>query len=245
MAYRDITQGVYDRLLESYRERPGNVARAARHAGCAEPTAKRGWERGWAPRVTWARAIKTVLREEQESARAAQRRAEDALRAAAQSEREAARADAVKALAQEGQMLAAGRVNVLSILASATQMLPSLRKITEEANRQLADAKTPLDPKLALRLVRDFGLTCRHLVEASNRLIEAERRHKGEPSTVVGIEHSGSLTLEEAAREIEEASALWALAKERGLVSDPVPTDLGAEVGSPGGRNGSNGAGVH
>jgi hypothetical protein len=223
MAFRQISRELYDNLLRGYREMPGNFANAARAAGCRYPMAKRGWELGWSPRIPWARPIKTVLREEQEAARAEQRRLELLEKDKSAEERDRARQDSVKAMAQEGQMLAAGRANVLSTLASATQALPAVKKLLSDLNAALVDPNAvKLTPMAAVKLFREFGLGVRYLVEASNRLIEAERTSKGEPSRIIGLEVDGTLSLEDAQREIEEVSALYELAQQRGLVGKIV-----------------------
>jgi hypothetical protein len=225
MAYRPITRETYEKLLQAYREFPGNGRNAGRVAGCTAGMARKGWEFGWSPRVPWARPIHTVLKEEQQAARAEQRRQELAARDAAQEERDMARKDAVRALAQEGQMLAAGRANVLAILASATQVLPGVRKLMADL---LVDIQSGVisTPAQRMSMFRNFSLGIKYLVEATDRLVEGERRSKGEPTSVIGLEVDGTMTLEEAQREVEEVSALFKLAQERGLIGKP-----GAVVG--------------
>jgi hypothetical protein len=243
MAFRHITRELYDNLLRGFREIPGNASHAGRVAGCDQRMARRGWEEGWSPRMPWARAIKTVLREEQEAARKEQRRIEQQAKDASHEERARTKQDAVRALAQEGQMLAAGRANVLSTLASATQALPAVKKMLADLNTNLLDPKLKLEPRASVRMFREFGLGVRYLVEASNRLIEAERTHNGEPARIIGIDGGASMSLEEAQETIEEVTALYALARDRGLLEvrvDPEKEEAGAQ------DNGGNGNGeVH
>ena len=62
MARCRLTLEQYRRLLEAFREEPGNAARAARIAEVDPRTALRAWHRGWiAP--PWARCIEQVVDE--------------------------------------------------------------------------------------------------------------------------------------------------------------------------------------
>lgn len=64
-----ITREKYDKLLEAYRDQPGNASTAARSAGVTRKTATRAWRTGW-PKRKWP-PIRTVLEEEVRLARAA------------------------------------------------------------------------------------------------------------------------------------------------------------------------------
>jgi hypothetical protein len=240
VARRPITNDLYDALLRAFRDKPANFTNAGRLAGCCVRMAKRGWYDGWVPRLPWAIPIEVALRQEQEAARAEQRRREEADRQAAQDERDKARQDAVKALATEGQLLHAGRTNVLAALASASQLVPAFRKLLAEANAAMADPAFKAEPGKTLKMFKEFSHSVRMLVESSDRLIEAERRHKGEPTAVIGLD-VGGMSLKEAAQTVEETTALFELARRRGLLEPDLgkngsgEQDKGDEPGSDSG----------
>jgi len=218
MSRRAVTREFYDALVAAFRASPGHFTAASRQACCEPRTAKRGWELGWVPRLQWARPIRDVLEDEKLAARAEQRRVEEEDRKAAQVERDKVRQDAVKALAQEGQMLAAARANVLAELASATQALPAMRKLIEHARDAMLDPTYKPTPAQSIKLFREFNLGIRYMVDATDRLIEAERRAKGEPTAVLGIVGAdGEMSFEDAKQTIEHVTGLYELARERGL----------------------------
>lgn len=238
--YHPITMSRYNLLLEAYRECPGNASYAMRKAVCGRPMAGRAWYPGWTDKFSWARPIRDVLAEEREAARAEQSRQDRVAREVADIERDKTRQDAVKTLVQEGQMLAAGRANVLAELASATQALPAMKKIIEQVRDGILSGAA-MTPTQGVRLFREFNLAIRYMVEAADRLIEAERRSKGEPSTIIGISAGDTMSVEDAQREMEEVTALYALAKERGLVGDVQVQPAASPNGGAG--EGSNGGG--
>ena len=221
MAFRHLTREMYDALLIAYREVPGNAARAARIANCDSRTARKMWEEGNS-KLPWARPIRQALLDEAEAARAAQRKAELAQLDEAKNERDKVRQDAVKALAQEGQMLAAGRANALGVLASLTQLLPSVRKVAQQLNDRIANGD-PLEVSQGMKFLDRFTSTFSRAADAADKLIEAERRHKGEPTQVIGLEVEQGTDLEQARETLDEVTSLWALARQRGLVADPKP----------------------
>jgi len=235
MSYRPITPDIYENLLKAFREDPGNASHAAKRAGCDRRMAARGWAQGWTPHKPWARSIKLVLEEEQQAVRAEQRRLEEEQRNAGKLERERARQDSISALAQEGQMIKAGRITVLNGLATIASMLPAIKAIADKLSADVQAGHVPA-PAVSMRLLRDFSTVVGRLVTASQQLVEAERASKGEPSKVIGlVDATGAMSVDDAVREIQEATALMNLAKARGLI-----TDDGAP---PAGSNGSNGNG--
>ncbi len=239
MANRAVTHELYDAMLQAFRELPGNATAAARRVGCDQRMAMRGWQRGWTPRIPWARAMKLVLEEEREAARAYQRKLEEDARNHTAQERERARQDSIAALAQEGQMIKAGRITVLNGLATIASMLPAIKAIADKLSSDVAQGLIPA-PIVSMRLLRDFSTVVGRLVLASQQLVQAERESKGEPSKIIGlVDATGGMNVEEALAEIKEVTELYALAKERGLVGD-LPTGDGGD-----GENSSGSGGVH
>ncbi len=223
MAHKTVvTREFYDNLVNAFRNEPGNASHAARKAGCDRRMAQRGFDRGWSPAIAWARPIRQVLEEDKEAARSAQRKLEEEHHRMASNEREKARADSVAALAQEGQMIKAGRVTTLNALVTVAGLLPAIKSLADALTADVAAGVT-ISPGMKMRVIKDFSSVVRQLVSASNELVVAERASKGEPSKIIGIDiNSATMTVDEAVREIKEVTELYALAKERGLVDDPA-----------------------
>lgn len=226
---RLITPALYAALLEAYRLDPGNYASAARAAGVGRDFARRAWEAGWTDRYAWAKPIQWILETDGERARAEEtKRLNDLTKSREETfslERSLAKDDAVQALAQEGQLLKVGRVNVLAGLINAADMIPATKRIVSQLLKRIEDSKT-IDFDDGLRVLRDFSTIVKNLVQTAQLLVEAERQSKGEPSKVIGLEVDGTITVEDAMREIEEVTSLYQLAKERGLLArDPMVRD--------------------
>ena len=77
MARRNLDEGVYSRLCEAYRIKPGNHSHAGIYASVDRQTAKVAWEKGWVRHFKdgrtikpWAHPIKDVIDDEANRARA-------------------------------------------------------------------------------------------------------------------------------------------------------------------------------
>lgn len=217
---RSKPQEIYDSLMESFREAPGNVSRAARHAECDRRTARRAWEEGWPD--AGLRSCKVVVEEEQAEARARLKdlRAEELAEIAREKERRqeladrAAREDAVTSRLEEAQTVRAARHNAMALLVTTQRMLRAGNKLAEKVETSLAEAV--VKPATAVSLFREMATTARAANETAKLAIAMERVLLGDPEKVV--EHRHTMDLGAAEREIEAANRALVRARDRGLL---------------------------
>lgn len=167
--------------------------------------AARGWEFGWLRQYSWARPIEIVLAEEKLAARAEIERQQAEIRKKTDEEREQARQNAVKARAQEGQMVQLSRTTSLQAAGLATQLMANARAIAGVAGKKILDgiftAGDPKQPPLAdplyspqemMEFVEQIADLGKVTVALSHEVMEMERLHLGDPSVVIGLEVGGS-----------------------------------------------------
>lgn len=233
MARRVITHEMYDAMLQAFREQPGNASYAARAASCERRMAARAWEKGW-PAQPWARPIRDVLTQERIQAKARQFKEQEQAAKREQELREKAKQEAIDALAAEGQMLKLGRSSVTSALAAAGILWPAIRRVAEELRVGIEAGTAKLTDSQKMAFIKSYTWVVNIGASAASTLIEAERRHQGEPTEVV--QHTLSTedpqSLKEAMEELERVQEILRLAKENGLdlgLNDPP----GALSGTP------------
>jgi hypothetical protein len=127
---------LYQRLLDAFRSEPANIHKAAQTAGCTWKTANRMWVTG--SKRFQLPAISTIIREEQEKARAmieAERLAKAAER---RREIEASSEQAVQARKQEGQMTTMVRSQTLAALTSVSVFAKEARGLAEAIQGQVS-----------------------------------------------------------------------------------------------------------
>ena len=189
MAYRVMTQDLYDSLVLAYREKPGNHSNAGRVAGCDRRMAKRAWDSGWT-RLPWAKPIQALLRDEQIRARAAiqKDRREEYMRE--EQLRADAAAEAADARAQEGKLVKTSRGSALALLGQTVRALraaqPFIRSL-ENAGANAAD----MPPEQALRILDRISRMTANAIQVSKDVMKLERMHLGEPDKVIGVKLQG------------------------------------------------------
>lgn len=201
MARRALTQELYDRLIDGFRQAPGNASHAARIAGCDRRMAARGWEQGWLNQVTWARPIREVIKGEMESARAERLRLQEQEREQQNQERQKARQDSVKAAAEEAQAAAIARANGIAVGGIIQGLLRGLIPLTRRIQDNLATED--LKPREIAKMLGDAAFIVRHGNEAIKTAFELERIRLGEPTSVIGVQsHLDDVSAEEAVEEL-------------------------------------------
>lgn len=216
MARRAVTRELYDALVAGFREAPGNYAFAARKAGCESRMAKRGWHIGWTDQLVWAVAISQVLQQEKEEARVRMMQEQEKLNAQAAAERQKARNEAIEGYAQEGQAIRVLRGASLQLSVAMVKLAPAVDACATELKRVLLDIAqksqagtgTQMDPSEMTKTLAIVGRTMKYAAEVSQQVMEMERLHLGEPQKVIGVDvkEAEQWTVEEALREIDEAS---------------------------------------
>jgi hypothetical protein len=239
MGGQRIDDDKYTKMLEAYREQPGNYTRCAARTGNNRATTKKAWEIGWPDRGF--RPLKDVIFEEQQAARArlaTLREAEIQKLAQQQAGRDQmdrvrAEDDAIQSRVEEARMVRAARHTSIALMASVQQILKGAVKLAQRVEEELS-IHQPKDPKSALRLFREIATTTRNAVEAAKLSQAMERSLAGEPEKYIGIQHDVSLS--EAASEVEKAQRAMRRIRRKGGIIDvesesvPVEDDYTAAV---------------
>lgn len=241
MANRQITHAIYNALVVAYREQPEGHKLAAERAGVNWRTARRGWERGWAPRLPWAPAIKDVVANEQKEARArlvikqaqqAQAEVQAAVTTPAAIQAKA-REDALDSRVQEAKLVRASRENTLVLLGLTQPVLKGLRGVAARIEDLLASSK-PTSGQ-ALDIYDKLSSIMLRTNEAAKLALQMERLLIGAPTEILGV---AGVSDEDAERELKRTLALFEEARKLGV----VPSGEGIADDSEG-SNGSGGNG--
>jgi len=196
----------YDAMLASYRKRPAAFTDAARAADVSVWIARRAWNEGWPPDYP---SLRTVLEEERvavlaqmharELAAADAARKQKAREDAAREER--AKTAALKAHEEELQMIQFARANVLLGYNANTKVLTGVQDVVEGI---IGKQKTNMTFRELLSLLRNTAMSNKVTVEAAQMVMQMERLHLGQPTTILGVANSGlPRTREEVYAELE------------------------------------------
>lgn len=218
MAGAAKTRERYGKLLAGYRESPGNHAATASFVGCDWRTAKRAWELGW-PKYPWARPIRDVLREEEESARKRAAALEQELSEREREHSDAAREEYIEARAQEQQLLKVARHDVMTALASCAKLSNAVQLLADHISTKLQQGLAHLPADKALRLLRDYVRVTKDAVLAADAVVKLSRLERGQATQVHGFADE-ELSLEDALHELDRADEL------RGLLAARAPAAL-------------------
>lgn len=187
MAKRAYTQHLYDRLVEGFREKPGNASHAGRHAGCDYRCAQRAWESGW-PRKPWAIPIRQYLEQEKEAIRAERARAIEERARIDEEQREKQRQDAIDAQTQEALATRASRINAIALSNMISKLLPALIQVSENISKGIKDGTYTFTPQQALKIMGTASYVVRQANEAVRLALEIERVRVGDPNDAFKVE---------------------------------------------------------
>jgi hypothetical protein len=212
MAKPNTIKGRYNRVLEAYREDPSHPYTVARRAEVDPRTAIKAWELGWPKKGL--EPIRTVFAREQQKARAEILAKQATNKAVLLKEREDAVAQAAKARAEEGQMVAWARGSALQAMTVAVSLAVSARKLAGQVKQQI-DALAELAPGDPSYLTASQGLTTLQRIadllakidSVAATSMQMERLHLGQPTNITAnvITSQTEMTIEEAAARIEMA----------------------------------------
>lgn len=184
-----ITREFYEKLLNAFRESPGNVHHAARRASCARPTAKRAWAKGWPDRSF--EPIEKALENEKREKANTHKRALIAQQEAAEAQREKIRQEALEARAQEAQILKVARGDVLAALVLAADLVTAMRSAVAAIKREMepqADGSPPaIKPIAAMQLLARHSQLVQRAVGAAEAVIQLSRLDRGQTTANIGI----------------------------------------------------------
>jgi hypothetical protein len=226
MPYRPLDRETYDKLLESFRNYPGEIDRAAKFSGVDWRTAKRAWAGPPRKKLAWFRVIKDVLADEK--AEAERLRAQQDAALTAERERIAKEAEDARRLEEEARMvdeasLRTLRKDALAGLVACAALTDGIGKLAKRIGDQLSTGVDkngkPLDIEVGstLKILRDYSLTVGRLGHIVDTIASMQRVKEGLPTAVMGI-NVAHITLEDAEREVEFAKGALERARELGLV---------------------------
>lgn len=219
MARRRLTQELYDRLLEGFRESPGNYAHAAKFAGCGWKLAKRTWTNGWED-YSFAIPVKDQIQLEMEGARLERSRILEDERLKKAEDREGARKEAIKARTQEAQSAQRARINALAMANIVGKIVLACGPLADKLAETLK--KEELGPRVAAQILKDATYIVKRGNEAIKHALEIERLRVGNPIDTMdlGID---DMTQEEALAELEGLAKTLARARQQNVVLDDTP----------------------
>lgn len=217
------TRTLYEKLVEGFRQAPGNYSFAGKFAGVEWKTAKIAYHEGW-PRFAWAIPIERVIAEERERTLAAvadrlqkEKEAADEMRAKASLEETSIRAD-------EEMMMKAARQNVRGMLGISAELYQAWRayagKIRDEVLRRdgfnkdgserwvpKPAAEIKVSAETAARMIERGGKLLGRSVDLAMELVAQGRLDRGLPTERVSHILEQAMTPEQAAEQIEEQDA--------------------------------------
>lgn len=226
-----VDQDVWDKLLEAYRDDPGNHSAAARHALVQRKTARRAYELGYPDRPWGKVAIKDLIASEAELAQSriqleAEREdlLDDQADLEAERNREAARRAAINAKEQEIVLVGALRGTTMKALAGAVQAANGMQLAMKKIGEQLETIANggPISHKEMMdisNMSRRYSSTLRELAAAGQMAMEMERLRVGDPTQIIGIETElDTMPLQDLVRMAGYQDKVLQRAQERGLV---------------------------
>lgn len=229
-----VDQATWDKLVEAYRDDPGNHSAAARHAVVQRKTAKRAYLQGYPTKPWGKKPIQQLLDEEVELARSRQQleeeRAElqvDQAQLEADRDREAARQAAVKTKQQEIVLVAGARAAAMNAIAASIKGLPGIASALERLGQELTTMALggPVTPKelgAISSMGRRYASMLRDLVSAGQMAMEMERLRVGDPTQIIGVETDlDQMPVEDLVRMAGYQDGVLQRAAARGLIVLP------------------------
>jgi hypothetical protein len=224
--YRLVDAKMYQQIVDAFRENPGNCYQVMKKVDCGHATAKRAWEQGW-PKRGYP-PIKEALKSEQVVARsrieqeAELKMAEGVDRSIEQGMTlERARQDAIKTLAEEGQLLLAARRGAIGINAAVGYMSPAIVAMAKDLRDDYLKNRATYTEAQKERKIRNFGLLARDVIPLAKIAIEMQRLYMGEPTEIIAQGHISEfddMTTEELFQQVEGVSELLQKAQDRGAL---------------------------
>jgi hypothetical protein len=213
---KKITQDLYDRLMEAFKNKPGNYRHAAQVSGCDQRTAKKAWLAGWTQATTpWAVPIKTTLEGEQQRAREKLAYAQQEM-----TRTKAVVEDASTQLAEEAKLVRNVRQAASASLGVIALVFPAAQELGKQIVEDVKAGRLKGDPTAAMLVLQRFITSAARVASIAEMAQVMERRRLGQPSDVIaiaGLSNDDALTLADMERELKAAANALDRAKELGL----------------------------
>jgi hypothetical protein len=218
MARRKVTDDLYTKLVNAFREVPGNANNAANESGCDRRTAKIGYDKGWPKQGM--RPIKEVLLDERNEIRAIRAEDERKRREAAIMAKDEARKDAMATKVEEGRAVANVRRNALAFSSVFAKILQGLIPAADRIKTWLTDpdpAKQP-KPQEVAKLLTSLALANKMITDSLKTSMELERLRIGNPDEIIKEEDT-TVTDESAIAALERIQRTMRRAQAQGQIS--------------------------
>lgn len=217
MGRRIITEHLFEKMVNAFRESPGNYAHAIRMTGVGIDLVRRAWNRGW-PHVRNGQSVQDVFRDEEIKARANILAEQAARRASAEKDREDAKKQAIESRKVEGQMVALSRAGTVNGLAVVNGLLPQAKKLADMVKRELevhTTNKTDMPPERAISLLGKIIELQVRLNGAAHESMQMERLYLGKPEQMIGIvvEDAEEMPMEELEVKLKAAQQAFEATK--------------------------------
>lgn len=229
-----VDDKTYWKMVEAFREKPGNMRHVSKVVGVDRDTARKAWREGW-PRLK-RQPIQVVIERELEEERALQRTRELAIRTETEAFAAALRGDvrqnALDEYERTSQYLRAATVTATSALAECHKLQAVVRELTELAPMLAAkviEGVEDMGPAEALRtldklamLGKQITLTTYAATQQGAKVTEVQRARSADlQQAVINVQASAVEPVDaaEAARlaaELAEAAQEAAAAVEAG-----------------------------
>lgn len=228
---------MFDKLVEAYREAPGQHKLAGRNAGVFHTTAKKAWDEGWTTFAWGTVPIKEIIKQEQTIARAraaeieaarqeaAKRNAADAavrgqeLAVQVAVDREKIRQDAIESRLDEAKAVRLARANSIATMASLNRLLRSTGDLIKGAEQRISTNKD-MSPLQVVKFAKDVSQAVKQTAEATHTAMQMERLLLGDNNGALN-DLPIDMSPEEAANEIKAAVAALTRAEALGLLEGP------------------------
>jgi hypothetical protein len=229
-----VDDKVYWKMVEAFRDKPGNVRHVAKMVGVDRDTARKAWREGW-PRLKRV-PIQVLIEREMEEEQALKRTREIAIRTETEAFAAALRGDvrqnALEEYERTSQYLRAATVTATSSLAECHKLQAVVRELMELAPQLVAkvvegvDDMSPADALRALdklaMLGKQIALTTYAATQQGAKVVEVQRARSADlQQAVISVQATAvePVDAQEAARlaaELAEAAQEAAAAVEAG-----------------------------
>jgi hypothetical protein len=144
-------------------------------------------------------------------------------------QRSKAKQEAIEVLVMESTLLKAARADVQAMLVLSGKLVGSMKVLTDKVEEAVKSGE--INAKQAMGVINRWAKVIEMGVGATDRLIEAERRHKGEPTEVIEhrVDAAEPVSVGEALKELEEIREMLSYAQENGISLDSDDDDAPEE----------------
>lgn len=180
----------WHKLVEAFREKPGNYTHAGKTAGCDLRCSRRAWNEGW-PNKDFAKVpIKDILEQEKLFVRAeyAKEEAAEAEHAArVRGAYDLVRDDVIIEKAQEVKVIKAAFGNATRVLAMAGHLGESMVELSKQVSKALANPDEELEFWRAINLMKSYAWLNQQGMNLAQGALGMIRKEAGDPDETIKV----------------------------------------------------------